>query len=128
MASIFIMRATSAFKVINYACKNREKWRTGLIFDTTNRISATCGGLLGEKIPQVELIITVSLTMIRNYQRLRRWQPEHEAAPLGWAPGCSRTSSVTKVISASTETPPAAPWPRSTPLTYRNAWHTHGAA
>lgn len=51
MASIFIMRATSAFKVINYACKNREKWRTGLIFDTTNRISATYGGLLGEKIP-----------------------------------------------------------------------------
>lgn len=36
--------------------------------------------------------------------------------------------SVTKVVSASTGSPPTAPSPRSAPLTYRNAWHTHDAA
>ena len=35
---------------------------------------------------------------------------------------------VTKVVSASTGSLPAEPWPRSAPPVCRNAWHTHGAA
>lgn len=47
VASRFFMSATPAVNGINHACKNREKWRTGLIFDATSMVDTFGGGLLG---------------------------------------------------------------------------------